>query len=148
MLEETLQLWPSNGFALVHYGFVLKTSENNNKDGAHFMQAGINSNEPGTMDARFLFHLGDAYNRLGKHLSAEEVRKSSAECIVFSFKGPKSNRLNFLKKLLFPKVYELGVKNGLFRSKYQRSLYNVNRLTARPWWTLHQTTYANELRFW
>lgn len=89
LLEETLQLWPSNGFALVHYGFVLKTSENNNKDGAHFMQAGINSNEPGTMDARFLFHLGDAYNRLGKHLSAEEVRKSSAECIVFSFKSSK-----------------------------------------------------------
>lgn len=115
ILEETLKKWPSNGFALVHYGFVLKTSENNNKDGSRYMQEGIDTNEPGTMDARFLFHLGDAYNRIGQHSRAE-------------------------------KVYELGVKEKLFRSKYQRSLYNVDRLTARPWWTLQQTTYAKELK--
>ncbi|KAK3926130.1 Aspartyl/asparaginyl beta-hydroxylase [Frankliniella fusca] len=115
LLEEILRLWPSNGFALVHYGFILKTSENDNEAGSHFLQAGINSGEPGTMDARFLFHLGDAYNRLGKNIHAT-------------------------------KVYELGVEKGLFRSKYQRSLYNVDRLTARPWWSLHQTTYEKELR--
>ena len=37
------------------------------------MQAGIDTNEPGTMDARFLFHLGDAYNRIGSHTQAEKV---------------------------------------------------------------------------
>lgn len=115
LLEETLKIWPTNGVALVHYGFILKTSENNNADGSRFLQAGIDTDEPGTMDARFLFHLGDAYNRIGQHLDAD-------------------------------KVYELGVKKGLFRSKYQRSLYNVDRLTARPWWTLEETTYSKELR--
>lgn len=115
MLEEILRLWPSDGFALVHYGFILKTSENDNEAGSHFLQAGIDSGEPGTMDARFLFHLGDAYNRLGKYIQAD-------------------------------KVYELGVEKGLFRSKYQRSLYNVDRLTARPWWSLQQTTYEKQFR--
>lgn len=75
LLEETLQMWPSNGVALVHYGFILKTSENNNEEGSHFMQKGIDTNDPGTMDARFLFHLGDAYDRLGQHLRAEQVYK-------------------------------------------------------------------------
>lgn len=75
LLQETLVIWPTNGFALVHYGFILKTSENNNADGSRFMQSGIDSNEPGTMDARFLFHLGDAYNRLGRHIDAEKVHK-------------------------------------------------------------------------
>lgn len=39
------------------------------------------------------------------------------------------------------KVYKDGVDKGLFRSEYQRSLYNVDHLTARPWWTLKETTY-------
>ncbi|KAK9505820.1 hypothetical protein O3M35_009795 [Rhynocoris fuscipes] len=39
------------------------------------------------------------------------------------------------------KIYINGVDKGLFRSKYQRSLYNVDRLTARPWWTHKQTQY-------
>lgn len=115
ILEEALQLWPTDGFALVHYGFILKTSDNDNEGGARYMQAGIDSKAPGTLDARFLFHLGDAYSRLGEQTKSE-------------------------------KVYDLGVRKGLFRSKYQRSLYNVDRLTARPWWTLQQTTYLRELR--
>jgi hypothetical protein len=39
-------------------------------------------------------------------------------------------------------VYELGVREGLFLSKYQRSLYNVDRLRAQPWWTPEETTYS------
>lgn len=77
LLEETLQLWPSDGFALVHYGFILKTSENNNEEGSRYMQAGIDTKDPGTMDARFLFHLGDAYNRIGLHMLAEKVFKQT-----------------------------------------------------------------------
>ena len=30
------------------------------------LQAGIDSQEQGTQDGRFFFHLGDAYNRLGR----------------------------------------------------------------------------------
>lgn len=52
----------------------------------------------------------------------------------------------FFKKSVV-QVYDLGVERGLFRSKFQRSLYNVDRLTARPWWSLQQTTYGRELRF-
>ncbi|CAH0774024.1 unnamed protein product [Bemisia tabaci] len=44
------------------------------------------------------------------------------------------------------KVYEIGVKRGMFRSLYQRSLYNIDRLVSRPWWTLEQTTYASFFR--
>ena len=36
--------------------------------------------------------------------------------------------------------------SGLFKSKFQRSLYNVDRLTSRPWWTLEQTTHAHLLQ--
>lgn len=38
-------------------------------------------------------------------------------------------------------IYEHGVQHGVFLSKYQRSLYNVKRLTGRPWWTKQQTPY-------
>lgn len=37
------------------------------------------------------------------------------------------------------RVYEDGVKKKVFLSKYQRSLYNVERLTGRPWWGKGQT---------
>lgn len=39
--------------------------------------------------------------------------------------------------------YDLGVKEGLFLSRYQRSLYNVNRLKGQPWWTKKETTYES-----
>jgi aspartate beta-hydroxylase len=42
-------------------------------------------------------------------------------------------------------VYEAGARNKLFLSKYQRSLYNVDRLKSRPFWTVAQTTYASNL---
>ncbi len=36
-------------------------------------------------------------------------------------------------------TYEFGARKGIFLSKYQRSLYNVPRLTAKPWWTPEET---------
>jgi len=44
------------------------------------------------------------------------------------------------------KIYEEAASLGLFLSKYQRSLNNVKGLTARPWWTMDQTTYSRYLR--
>jgi len=44
-------------------------------------------------------------------------------------------------------VYELGVREGLFLSKYQRSLYNVDRLQGQPWWTPEETTYSKYFKW-
>lgn len=75
-----------------------------------YLHRGIITREPGVIDGRFYFHLGDAYARIGQQSKATEV-------------------------------YEDGVKNKLFLSKYQRSLYNVDHLTGRPWWNLKDTPY-------
>ncbi|XP_042906102.1 aspartyl/asparaginyl beta-hydroxylase isoform X2 [Parasteatoda tepidariorum] len=40
------------------------------------------------------------------------------------------------------KVYDEAVKEGLFLSRYQRSLYNVNGLTGKPWWDPKSSSYA------
>lgn len=42
-------------------------------------------------------------------------------------------------------VYADGERAGVFLSRQQRSLYNVDRLTGRPWWTAEQTTYDDFL---
>lgn len=39
-------------------------------------------------------------------------------------------------------IYAEGEKEGVFRSRDQRSLYNVDRLTGQPWWTKESTTYG------
>ena len=46
--------------------------------------------------------------------------------------------------LTFPRrqVHLEGAEQGLFLSRDQRSLYNVDRLTGRPWWTKDSTTYG------
>ncbi|XP_071525235.1 uncharacterized protein [Panulirus ornatus] len=110
IFETVLQKWPDNGFAQVHYGYILKTTYNNNTGGAVYMQKGIESGAEGTEDGRFYFHLGDALQREGKTKEAYEV-------------------------------YDLAVKKGLFLNRYQRSLYNVDRLTSKPCWTPEETTY-------
>lgn len=42
--------------------------------------------------------------------------------------------------------YDLGFKNGLFLSIYQRSLYNEKNLRAKPWWDIKETTYESYLK--
>uniref|UniRef100_A0A8C6SHV2 Un-named hu7910 n=1 Tax=Neogobius melanostomus TaxID=47308 RepID=A0A8C6SHV2_9GOBI len=39
--------------------------------------------------------------------------------------------------------YERGHQRGHFASVWQRSLYNVDGLTARPWWTPRETGYSD-----
>lgn len=115
VLREVLRIAPEDGFAKVHYGFILKTEDSNYKTAIKYLQEGIETGEPGTIDGRFFFHLGDALAREG---FPDKARK----------------------------VYEDGVKKGLFLSAYQRSLYNVDSLTGRPWWTAEQTTYSHHLK--
>ncbi|XP_042228777.1 aspartyl/asparaginyl beta-hydroxylase-like [Homarus americanus] len=110
VFEAVLQQWPDDGFAQVHYGFILKNTYKNNSGGALYMLKGIESGAEGTDDGRFYFHLGDALQREGK---VEEAYK----------------------------IYDRAVAKGLFLGRYQRSLYNVDRLSSRPFWTPEQTTY-------
>ncbi|XP_045066304.1 aspartyl/asparaginyl beta-hydroxylase-like isoform X2 [Coregonus clupeaformis] len=62
--EEVLAIAPSDGFAKVHYGFILK-SENKIAESIPFLRDGLESGDPGTDDGRFYFHLGDALQRMG-----------------------------------------------------------------------------------
>ncbi len=61
----------SNGFAMVHLGFILKTTDTDYERAVPMLKTGIATNEPGVIDGRFFFHLGDAQYRLGK---VKEVR--------------------------------------------------------------------------
>nr|DBA24259.1 TPA: hypothetical protein GDO54_011944 [Pyxicephalus adspersus] len=62
--EEVLSQDPSNGFAKVHYGFILK-ADNKIAESIPYLREGLLSGEPGTDDGRFYFHLGDALQRVG-----------------------------------------------------------------------------------
>uniref|UniRef100_A0AAY4E1C2 Aspartyl/asparaginy/proline hydroxylase domain-containing protein n=1 Tax=Denticeps clupeoides TaxID=299321 RepID=A0AAY4E1C2_9TELE len=62
--EEVLAKVPGDGFAKVHYGFILK-SENKIAESIPFLREGLESGAPGTDDGRFYFHLGDALQRVG-----------------------------------------------------------------------------------
>ncbi|XP_061777409.1 aspartyl/asparaginyl beta-hydroxylase-like isoform X1 [Nerophis ophidion] len=62
--QEVLAAAPDDGFAKVHYGFILK-SENKIAESIPYLKEGLESGEPGTDDGRFYFHLGDALQRVG-----------------------------------------------------------------------------------
>lgn len=115
VFQQILTKRPEDGFALVHLGFIVKVVDNNPLEGIPLLQAGIDSDEPGTNEGKFFFHLGDGYRRTNQTEKASEV-------------------------------YKLGAKRGLFLSEHQRSLYNVDTLTGRPWWKAEQTTYQTQLK--
>ncbi|KXJ81530.1 hypothetical protein RP20_CCG019367 [Aedes albopictus] len=114
VLHETLMRWIDDGFALVHYGFVLKNHDKDMELAVQYLREGIETEQEGTQDGRFYFHLGDALQRLGLQQEALDV-------------------------------YRKGAEKKLFLSMYQRSLYNVDSLKSRPFWTIEQTTYAGQL---
>ncbi|XP_053715083.1 aspartyl/asparaginyl beta-hydroxylase isoform X7 [Synchiropus splendidus] len=62
--EEVLAVAPDDGFAKVHYGFILK-SENKIVESIPYLREGLESDDPGTDDGRFYFHLGEALQRVG-----------------------------------------------------------------------------------
>lgn len=115
VLHNTLLRWRGNGFAAVHYGFVLKFLDKDLEKAVLFLREGIESGEPGTSDGRFYFNLGDALIRLGRPEEAASVYKEAAD-------------------------------KRLFLSEQQRSLYNVDHLKSRPFWSLAESGYKKELR--
>ena len=62
---KVLSIDPKNGVAKSHLGFILK-SELKYKDAIPLLLDGVRSGEAGSGDARFYFHLGDAYTRIGQ----------------------------------------------------------------------------------
>ncbi|KHJ43718.1 tetratricopeptide repeat protein [Trichuris suis] len=43
-------------------------------------------------------------------------------------------------------LYDEASRHGIFLNRYQRSMYNVGELTARPWWTMSQTNCNQQLK--
>ncbi|KAJ8951411.1 hypothetical protein NQ318_006840 [Aromia moschata] len=58
VLEEVLSRWPDDGFALVHYGFILKTTDNDLEKAVTYFKRGLETKAEGVTDGRFYFHLG------------------------------------------------------------------------------------------
>ena len=114
VFERDLKRNPGNGFASAHLGFVLK-SEGDLAGGAMLLQQGIASGQEGAAQGKFYYHLGEAFQRLG--------RKADSD-----------------------KVFSDGVAAGIFPSFWQRSLYNVDGLMAKPVWTLQETSYEFGLK--
>lgn len=83
VLEETLQKWPQDGYALVHYGFVLKQLDHDYHNGSLYLRKGIESQAKGTQDGRFYFQLGEAYQRMGKQNEALEIYKRGVGLKLF-----------------------------------------------------------------
>uniref|UniRef100_A0A1B0BFL0 Aspartyl/asparaginy/proline hydroxylase domain-containing protein n=1 Tax=Glossina palpalis gambiensis TaxID=67801 RepID=A0A1B0BFL0_9MUSC len=83
VLEQLLQKWPDDGFALVHYGFVLKQYYLKYDKAVDYLQRGIASKAEGTQDGRFYFQLGDALQRLGREEEAFKVYKQGADLKLF-----------------------------------------------------------------
>lgn len=115
VLHEILLRWRNDGFAAVHYGFVLKNMDNDMEQAVIFLRQGIESGDEGTSDARFYFHLGEALSRLGRKQEADDV-------------------------------YQKAVAKKFILSVDQRSLYNVNHLKARPFWTIAESGYKKQFR--
>uniref|UniRef100_A0A7N4V0I0 Aspartate beta-hydroxylase n=1 Tax=Sarcophilus harrisii TaxID=9305 RepID=A0A7N4V0I0_SARHA len=61
---QVLNVTPNDGFAKVHYGFILK-AQNKIAESIPYLKEGLESGDPGTDDGRFYFHLGDALQRIG-----------------------------------------------------------------------------------
>nr|XP_039259283.1 aspartyl/asparaginyl beta-hydroxylase-like isoform X1 [Styela clava] len=111
---KVLRLSPNDGFALVHMGFILKNA-GEWAESVPYLMRGTESNEQGTQEGKFYFHLGDALYRTNQTKEAEQV-------------------------------YEKAAAKGLFRSKYQRSLYNVDRLRGKPFWTPEEAGVKDYVR--
>ncbi|ESO95209.1 hypothetical protein LOTGIDRAFT_144765, partial [Lottia gigantea] len=87
--KQVLETHPDNGFAKSHMGFILK-HETNYEEAVKYLSEGIASKEPGAVDGRFFFALGDAYYRIGQPEQARKVYEEGAELKVFASADQRS----------------------------------------------------------
>ncbi|KAH8347990.1 hypothetical protein KR084_002917 [Drosophila pseudotakahashii] len=77
---ETLQLWPTNAVAQLHYGLALRQLHGDNAKALLYLRYAVESQEEGTQEAFFYLSLGEALQRLSKNPEALEVfRKGVAK---------------------------------------------------------------------
>ncbi|TKR58617.1 hypothetical protein L596_030040 [Steinernema carpocapsae] len=79
---------------------------------------------------------------LKKGLKAEDPRLADAK--FYYHLGDGLTRLGRISES--HRVYEIGADLGLFPSSFQRSLYNIEGLSAKPWWTVEQTGCSKYLK--
>lgn len=123
VLHETLLRWRHDGYAAVHYGFVLKNLDQNMEGAVQFLREGIASQADGTQDGRFYFNLGDALQRLGRQTEAMEVYRMGAEKKLFPSEYQRSlYNVNRLKSHPFWSVAETGYEKyfGVLRQNWER----------------------------
>lgn len=72
VLEMSLQRWSKDGLSNCLYGLLQKLQGNNAVAVPH-LKLGIGSNENGTQESNFFFHLGDALVRIGQPEEAMKV---------------------------------------------------------------------------
>lgn len=80
--EQVLKLDPDDGFAKVHLGFILKR-EGLFEEAIVHLREGIESNQEGTSDGKYFFHLGDAYHRTGRPEEANSIYALGADKGLF-----------------------------------------------------------------
>lgn len=62
-----LRLDTTNGFAKVHYGYILMDERNDIEQAVKFLREGINSGAEGTIHPLFYHDLGEALQLLGRN---------------------------------------------------------------------------------
>merc|ERR1719209_299524 len=82
---------------------------------------------------------------------AVKADKKNEECLIYFKRGIESEEPETQESKYFyhwgdalvrlgrkpeaNEMFEDAAKRGIFKSKFQRSTYNVDHLTGRPWWT-------------
>ncbi|XP_031337006.1 aspartyl/asparaginyl beta-hydroxylase isoform X3 [Photinus pyralis] len=90
VLHDILLKWPNDGFAMVNYGFILKRYDLSLKEAVKYLKKGISTRDPGVIDGRFYYHLGDALIRLGRNEEAMAIHIDGVNNKVFLSKYQRS----------------------------------------------------------
>eukprot|EP00096_Caligus_rogercresseyi_P005988 TRINITY_DN220_c0_g1_i7.p1 TRINITY_DN220_c0_g1~~TRINITY_DN220_c0_g1_i7.p1 ORF type:complete len:991 (-),score=350.14 TRINITY_DN220_c0_g1_i7:115-3087(-) len=117
VFEDVLKESPEDGFALTHIGFVHKILAQSNEE----LETAVSFLDKGIASKADGVLEGNFFFHLGDALS-RLGRKEEAD-----------------------RVYQEGADLGIFRSFWQRSLYNLPNLKAQPIWTAEETGVPDEL---
>ncbi|KAL6722785.1 hypothetical protein Aduo_017874 [Ancylostoma duodenale] len=132
VLHNIIENDPNNAVALAYYGYILKVAEDNTEQGVAYMKKGLRLGGGEITDANRL------HSNSNQHNSKEKY---------FRFYYHLGQGLMMLGR---PNeaysVFEHAATLGLFLSAQQRSMYNVEGLTGRAWWSSEQTGYAKYLK--
>lgn len=121
VFEELIRLHPNDFFAKAHLGFVEKSDALNENDQDKLKRAADLMNDGIKSDSNYQLE-GLFYFHLGDAYRRLGQDKYSDE------------------------IYRLAADRGIFRSFWQRSLYNEPDLKAQPVWTLEETLLGPQLK--